>query len=121
MIRRRWGLDDVRLHDLRRTCASWLSIEGENLPTVQNVLNHRSLAPTSIYARLNTKAVDRALQKQADQFCSLLNNPIMEVLEAPPSVKTAPEGHTLLINPEASAVRTDEPVEAEPDESEWPG
>ena len=68
VLRRRWGLDDVRLHDLRRTCASYLAISGENLPTIQSVLNHRSLTPTSIYARLNTKAIDRALQRQADRF-----------------------------------------------------
>jgi hypothetical protein len=64
---------DVRIHDIRRTCASYLAISGENLPTIQNVLNHRSLTPTSIYARLNTKAVDRALQTQADRFCSIVN------------------------------------------------
>ncbi len=70
-VRRRWGLDDVRLHDLRRSCASYLAMSGENLPTIQNVLNHRSLTPTSIYARLNTKAVDRALQAQADRLWQL--------------------------------------------------
>ncbi|QPD04938.1 MAG: hypothetical protein Nkreftii_002712 [Candidatus Nitrospira kreftii] len=43
--------------------------------TIQSVLNHRSLKPTSIYARLNTKAVDRALQTQADRFCSIVNPP----------------------------------------------
>lgn len=48
-----------------RAISPWTA---ENLPTIQNVLNHRSLAPTSIYARLNTKAVDRALQRQADRF-----------------------------------------------------
>ena len=71
VTRSRWGLDDVHLHDLRRSCASYLAISGENLPTIQNVLNHRSLAPTAIYARLNTQAVDRALQRQADQLCRL--------------------------------------------------
>ncbi|MHC9062734.1 tyrosine-type recombinase/integrase [Nitrospira sp. CMX1] len=70
--RQRWNLGDVRIHDLRRTAASYLAISGENLPTIQNVLNHRSLTPTAIYARLNTKAVDRALQAQADRFCSLM-------------------------------------------------
>lgn len=69
--RQQWNLPDVRLHDLRRTVASYLAISGENLPTIQNVLNHRSLTPTSIYARLNVKAVDRALQAQADRLCSL--------------------------------------------------
>lgn len=70
-FRRQWDLKDIRLHDLRRTCASYLAMSGENLPTIQNVLNHRSLTPTSIYARLNTKAVDRALQTQADRICQL--------------------------------------------------
>ncbi len=70
-FRHRIDLDDVTVHDLRRTCASYLSIYGENLPTIQNVLNHRSLGPTSVYARLNVQAVDRALQKQADRFSSL--------------------------------------------------
>jgi integrase len=69
IIRRRWGLEDVVLHDLRRSCASLPAIEGENLPTIQSVLNHRSLSSTSVYARLNTKAVDRALQAQADRLC----------------------------------------------------
>lgn len=69
--RRRWNLEEIRLHDLRRSCASYLAMSGENLPTIQNVLNHRSLTPTSIYARLNTKAVDRALQAQADRLCQL--------------------------------------------------
>jgi len=70
-IRSRWNLNDVTLHDLRRSCASYLAISGENLPTIQNVLNHRSLTPTSIYARLNIGAVGRALQRQADRFQGL--------------------------------------------------
>jgi integrase len=80
LVRSRWNLDDVRLHDLRRTCASYLAMSGENLPTIQSVLNHKSLAPTSIYARLNTKATDRALQTQADRLCSLVS--AVEVLPA---------------------------------------
>lgn len=84
-IRRRWGLDDVTLHDLRRTTASYLAMEGENLPTIQAVLNHRSLTPTSIYARLNVKAVDRALQAQANRLCSLAS-PV-------PALTFAPEVH----------------------------
>jgi len=80
-VRQQWNLGDVRIHDLRRTAASYLAISGENLPTIQNVLNHRSLTPTAIYARLNTKAVDRALQAQADRFCSLVNPAVQEEIE----------------------------------------
>jgi integrase len=67
-VRRQWNLEEVKLHDLRRSCASYLAMAGENLFTVQAVLNNASLQHTSIYARLNTKAVDRALQRQADRF-----------------------------------------------------
>ena len=74
-IRRQWNLHDVTLHDLRRTCASYLAMEGENLSTIQAVLNHKNLAHTAIYARLNTKAVDRALQAQADRLCRLATEP----------------------------------------------
>ena len=79
-FRHRIDLDDVTVHDLRRTCASYLSIYGENLPTIQNVLNHRSLGPTAIYAPLNVQAVDRALQKQADRFIALQETPDYAVL-----------------------------------------
>lgn len=45
-IRRRVGLQDVRIYDLRRTAASWLAINGSNLPVIQQMLNHRSLSST---------------------------------------------------------------------------
>ena len=41
-IRRQWNLHDVTIHDLCRTCASYLAIEGENLPTIQSVLITRA-------------------------------------------------------------------------------
>ena len=89
-IRRQWNIEDVTIHDLRRTCASYLAIEGENLPTIQSVLNHKSLAHTAIYARLNTKAVDRALQAQADRLCGLVTGPV--VLPALGHNQERPEG-----------------------------
>lgn len=45
IFRHRLNLDNVTLHDLRRTCVSYLAMAGENLPTIQHVLNHRSFAP----------------------------------------------------------------------------
>lgn len=69
-LRRDCNLDDVRLHDLRRTAASHLAINGENLTTIQKMLDHSSLQATSIYARLNIDALDGALQRNADRFFS---------------------------------------------------
>jgi integrase len=67
-IRKRAGLPDVRLHDLRRTCASWLAINGENLPVIQRTLNHTSLTSTQVYARLSVAPVRRALNEQAERM-----------------------------------------------------
>ena len=69
-VRRQCNLGDVRLHDLRRTAASHLAINGENLTTIQKMLNHSSLQATAIYARLNLDALDGALQRNADRFFS---------------------------------------------------
>jgi hypothetical protein len=55
------GLNDLNIHDLRRTTASWLAIKGENLAVIARVLNHTSLANTAIYTRLNLAPVVRSL------------------------------------------------------------
>jgi integrase len=77
MIRRRAGLEDVRVHDLRRTAASWLAINGENLPLIQRMLNHTSLAATQIYARLSVEPIRRALNEQAERML----HPVAVVME----------------------------------------
>lgn len=62
-IRKGAGLHDVTIHDLRRTCASWLAINGENLAVIgRGVLNHTSLSHTGIYARLTVSPVTKALE-----------------------------------------------------------
>jgi integrase len=67
-IRRRVGLRDVRIHDLRRTAASWLAINGSNLHVIQSMLNHRSLSSTQVYARLSVAPVRLALDDQAERM-----------------------------------------------------
>lgn len=67
-VRKQCKLDDVRLHDLRRTAASHMAINGENLTTIQKMLDHSSLQATAIYARLDLVALDGALQRHADRI-----------------------------------------------------
>ncbi len=69
-IRFESGCADVRIHDLRRSCASWMTINGENLKVVQTVLNHSSLQTTQIYARLDLSAVRAALVRHAERLFS---------------------------------------------------
>lgn len=46
------GLQNIIIHDLRRTAASWLANEGVSIQVIQRVLNHSTLAATQIYALL---------------------------------------------------------------------
>jgi integrase len=46
------NLPGVRIHDLRHTCAAWLVQAGVPIRTVQEVLRHKDIATTLIYAHL---------------------------------------------------------------------
>lgn len=50
-------LDDLRLHDLRRSLGSWQARLGASLPIIGKSLGHRSAASTQIYARLDQDPV----------------------------------------------------------------
>lgn len=60
-VRRRAGVPDVRLHDLRRTVGSWLAQAGNDLHLIGRVLNHSNLATTQVYARFSQDVLHKAL------------------------------------------------------------
>jgi integrase len=106
-IRTRAGLPDVTIHDLRRTCASWLAISGENLAVIARVLNHTTLANTAIYARLNLAPVQSALFQHADTLLAMGSAPARQQSAAMPTIGPQVEG--------AVMVSTDDEL------CEWPG
>ncbi len=65
------ALRDVRIHDLRRTLGSWLSIAGESLTLVGKTLNHSQPSTTAIYARLNLDSIRLALDSNAKRMLSV--------------------------------------------------
>jgi len=59
-FRKRAGIPDVRIHDLRRTHGSYLAISGTSLQIIGGALGHRSTASTAIYSRLIQETVKEA-------------------------------------------------------------
>jgi integrase len=66
--KRAWGtllkrakLEDLRIHDLRRSMGSWMTIGGTSLTIVGKALGHKTSRATSIYARLNLDPVRAAM------------------------------------------------------------
>ena len=64
-IRKAAECEGLRLHDLRRTCASWLVQAGASLPLIGRVLGHTTAAATSVYARFGDEGARRALEEHA--------------------------------------------------------
>ena len=53
----RAGIEDLRIHDLRRTLGSWQARTGTSLAIIGKSLNHKSHASTLVYARLDLDPV----------------------------------------------------------------
>jgi len=53
-ILKRAGIEDLKIHDLRRTLGSWQPKQGASLAIIGKSLNHKNIATTEIYARLNS-------------------------------------------------------------------
>ncbi|MGA2585361.1 MAG: site-specific integrase [Tepidisphaeraceae bacterium] len=56
-ILKRAGVEDFRLHDLRRTIGSWMAISGSSLPQIGRALGHLNPTTTAVYARLSVDPV----------------------------------------------------------------
>ena len=56
-ILNRAGIDNLRIHDLRRTLGSWQAKNGVSLAIIGKSLNHKNQNTTAIYARLDLDPV----------------------------------------------------------------
>jgi integrase len=64
-VRDRAGLADVRLHDVRRTCGSWMAMSGSGLSVIGKALGHASVQTTAVYARVSDDVTRAALEAHA--------------------------------------------------------
>jgi integrase len=70
-VRKAAKVEDVRLHDLRRTLGSWLAQSGNSLHLIGRVLNHSSQATTAVYARFGQDNVRQALEIHGKKLMSI--------------------------------------------------
>lgn len=59
-IRKRAGLEYLRLHDLRHTFASWWVQDGGDLKVLSKIMGHSTTQVTDRYAKLSTEATQAA-------------------------------------------------------------
>jgi integrase len=54
------GLQHCRFHDLRHTYGSHMAMKGKNLLTIKELMRHKSLTSTMIYAKLSPEHLKEA-------------------------------------------------------------
>jgi integrase len=84
------GLQDVHLHDFRRTFATHLYEATHDDFLVKRCLNHTNPSVTAIYVRISQDKVGQAIQAQADRFFALMAGPVPVALPAPAQEELAP-------------------------------
>ena len=62
-VRERSGLEDVTMHDLRRTAASWIAQLGYSEFVIRGFLGHSTKGVTGVYARMGgAEAISKAVE-----------------------------------------------------------
>lgn len=74
------GVEDRRMkvvfHTLRHSCASQLAMSGADLPTIQAVLGHKTLAMTERYSHLSNQHIKNAIDRLQDAMNPVKSNVI---------------------------------------------
>jgi len=60
---KRAGIEDLRIHDLRRSAGSWMAITGASLPIIGKSLGHKTASATQVYSRLNQDPVRESMER----------------------------------------------------------
>ena len=66
-IRKAAGVEDVRIHDLRRTVGSWLTQDDVDLNKIKGALRHASISTTLTYARLGADPARAAMESHGEK------------------------------------------------------
>lgn len=72
-FRKEAGFSDVRIHDLRRTLASWAAINNVSMLILAKMLGHRSLDAVKVYAHLQNEPVMEANNLVTGEILNIAN------------------------------------------------
>jgi len=72
-FRKRAGIPEIHVHDLRRTVGSYLAISGTPLQQIAAALGHKSMQSTLVYARLQNEAIRDARESGQAKMLELMN------------------------------------------------
>jgi integrase len=90
-VRKAACVEDVRLHDLRRTVGSWLAQAGNSLHLIGRVLNHSNTSTTAVYARFGEDTVRAALEQHGARIMGAAGRvpgaEVVELTEQRPAVR----------------------------------
>ena len=75
VVRKKAGLEDVRIHDLRHSYASRALSLGESLPMIGKLLGHSKVQTTARYAHLARDSVKVAAERVANSLAADLDSP----------------------------------------------
>ena len=71
---KRAGIEDFRIHDLRRTFGSYQAITGASLHIIGKSLGDKTSAATNVYSRLTIAAIRDSIQRGADKMLEFVDN-----------------------------------------------
>jgi site-specific recombinase XerD len=75
VVRKRAGLEDVRIHDLRHSFASRALALGESLTMIGKLLGHRQVQTTARYAHLARESVKASAATVAASIAADMEKP----------------------------------------------
>ncbi len=64
----RAGIEDLRIHDIRRTMGSWEALTGASTLIIGKSLGHKSTSATQVYARLTNAPVRNSMETAINTF-----------------------------------------------------
>jgi len=106
------NVEDVRIHDLRHTFASYAVLEGYPIPMVSKLLGHKRMSSTLRYAHVN----DAQVTQSVEAIGEVIRGIVSEQNETPPKRRTVSESKPKKTT--SSPKRRRRPVKAVPKPSE---